>query len=52
MRVRLIFDNGKTSINEVSEKELIKQMSRAKEKRLYTCGVEFSAVVEAEVLEG
>lgn len=51
MKTELHFDDGTTSILEVDETALIEQMNRPKNKRLYVCGVEFSYVDKAEVLE-
>ena len=49
MKAKLFFDTGETSINEVDEDTLIEQMKRPKDKRLYRCGIEFSAVDKVEV---
>ena len=50
MNVKLFFDNGKSSILDVPEDALVAQISRPKKKRLYTCGIEFSAVESAQVI--
>jgi len=50
MKVRLYFDDGTKSINEVDEETLEKQMKRPQSKRLYTYGIEFSSVFMAEVM--
>lgn len=51
VEVKLYFDDGTNFITEIPEDELIKQMSRPKNKRLYVCGTEFSCVEKAEVLK-
>ncbi len=50
--IKLYFDDN-TTFNLINdyEEELLKQMERKKEKRLYMFGVDFSRVIKAEVLK-
>ena len=52
VKVKLFFDDGTESQypHEIDEDDLVKEMSKPKEKRLYTYGIEFSAVERAEVI--
>ena len=49
-KCKLYFDDGTDCLSEVPGDTLIKQMGRKKNKRLYTCGIEFSAVDKVEVV--
>ena len=49
MKALLHFDDGTIAEQEISEAVLMEQMQRPKTKRLYKCGVEFSAVEKVEV---
>ena len=52
VKVKLTFNDGTISnyIQEIPEDTLIEQMKRPQNKRLYKCGIEFSAVEKAEVI--
>lgn len=50
--IKLYFDDNTTfNLNDNCEEEVLKQMERIKEKRLYVLGVDFSRVIKAEVLK-
>ena len=50
MKCKLFFEDGSTSINEVTEEVLESEMRKPKEKRLYKCGIEFSYIDKVEVI--
>lgn len=52
MKIKLYFDDGTSYLYELTHTFhdiVIEQMQRKPEKRLYSCGIEFSKVIKAEV---
>ena len=53
VKVKFVFNDESiiSYIHEIPEDTLIEQMNRPQNKRLYICGVEFSEVKIAELIE-